>query len=128
MKKLRLVVDDLRVDSFVTRQETEDRGTVQGYVSARCTYQGTCLGGATCDGVGATCSPNDTCWFSCQGSCPCQLPDTITEVACEGIGTANQTCAPCAAQTMLEVNTCGAAQATCGLGAPCNYNPPSAWC
>jgi hypothetical protein len=56
MKKLRLKVDDLRVESFLTADSGDRKGTIHAYVSCRCTNPvgGTCGGGASCD-RGATC-------------------------------------------------------------------------
>ena len=80
MKKLRLDVEDLRVDSFATDREDEDRGTVEGFVSR---------------------------YFSCNGTCPCypEYPDTYD---CT-IDTAAYTCSPCDVSGN-EAYTCYAAQ------------------
>ncbi len=71
MKKLRLEMDELRVESFATDAAAGEAGTVHGH-----SYPNACLppsgsdepfvdtcGYATCAG--------DTCWQSCGGSCNC---------------------------------------------------------
>ena len=55
MQKLKLQLDELRVDSFETSKVREDKGTVCG---AQCTCQTVC----TCPGCA-------TCDASCNGSC-----------------------------------------------------------
>lgn len=87
MKKLRLQLDDLRIDSFDTTAPQKAKGTVFGeqctcYTNCTCPgcptcYQScngscdaSCNGscGATCDGTcGATCE--DTCYNTCAVSC-----------------------------------------------------------
>lgn len=76
MKKLRLELDNLNVQSFATTDGETGTGTVEGYISLRCS-QGdhTCNGGNTCDGVGDTCNPENSCYVSCAGSCPCDPDD-----------------------------------------------------
>ncbi len=70
MKKLRLELDNLQVESFATDRGEGDRGTVEGHISTRCTGGGmTCDAGNTC-GDNATCGQNATCYVSCNGSCP----------------------------------------------------------
>ena len=90
MKKLRLELDALRVDSFATADSEDGRGTVEGYISARCTGGTmTCNGGNTC-GDGDTCNQY-TCNLSDNGSCPC-YPETAYEGSCAY--TCNETCDP----------------------------------
>lgn len=76
MHKLKLVMDDLRVESFETIAAAKEKGTVIG---AECTCYSacTCPGCPTCD---ATC-PN-TCAFTC---------DDRTCYSCDG------TCETCGA-------------------------------
>ncbi|HEU0052713.1 MAG TPA: hypothetical protein VFQ39_06035 [Longimicrobium sp.] len=72
MKKLKLEMDALRVESFDTRAEDGGGGTVRGLASypeacdppsdSQDPAIGTC-GWNTCAG--------DTCWYSCGGSCNC---------------------------------------------------------
>lgn len=80
MKKLRLDVDRLEVESFAVARGGEVRGTVEGHVSLRCTGGGlTCNGGNTCDG-GDTCGAGASCYVSCNGSCP--APCTYEQSYC----------------------------------------------
>jgi hypothetical protein len=77
MRKLKLELDELAVQSFETAGEAEERGTVQARGGV------TVLGDTDC---GAWCSRVDTCGFtcytcwdpSCEGAtgCPtCYLPE-----------------------------------------------------
>jgi len=63
MKKLKLHLDDLRIDAFQTTSEETSQGTVFGE-QCTCWTQCTCPGCPTCD---ASC--NGTCGVSCYGSC-----------------------------------------------------------
>jgi hypothetical protein len=74
MKKLKLSLEDLRVDSFTTSRPDNEKGTVLGReqetqpVQCRPSYQPSCgvsCAGGTCDGE--TCPY--TCAESCNGSC-----------------------------------------------------------
>src|ERR1051325_7990546 len=72
MKKLRLNLDALSVESFETDDLVDATGTVEGYISTRCTGGAlTCNDANTCVPAGETCA-QDTCYVSCYGSCPCQ--------------------------------------------------------
>lgn len=84
MKKLRLNLDALAVESFTAGEdELASRGTVAGHISTRCTAGAmTCDDGNTCVPAGATCD-NDTCYVSCNGSCPC-YPNYDTYDGCGG--------------------------------------------
>ncbi len=66
MKKLRLELDELQVESFTIDRGEDERGTVEGHISARCS-----AGDRTCNG-GDTCVNGNTCGgeVSCAGSCP----------------------------------------------------------
>jgi hypothetical protein len=69
MKKLRLNLAALTVDSFQTDDVGGGTGTVEGYVSTQCTGGFiTCNDGNTCVPAGATCS-QETCYVSCN-RCP----------------------------------------------------------
>jgi hypothetical protein len=63
MKKLRLQLEDLQIDSFQTTSPEKPKGTVFGE-QCTCYTQCTCPGCPTCD---ASC--NGTCDASCNGSC-----------------------------------------------------------
>jgi hypothetical protein len=83
MKKLRLQLDDLRIDSFETTAAEKPRGTVFG---EQCTCwtqcgQNTCPGCPTCD---ASC--NGTCAASCANTCAY----TCDDASCAG--TCGETC------------------------------------
>jgi len=59
MKKIRLDLEKLGVESFETSPAEADRGTVHGHWSQ--------LG--TCDAVVATCQQNGTCALTCGSRC-----------------------------------------------------------
>jgi hypothetical protein len=68
MHKLRLTVDDLRVESFDTTRAPEEKGTVFGvqatYWGEASCYDPTCVGFNTCtcgESCPATCLPELTC-------------------------------------------------------------------
>jgi hypothetical protein len=63
MNKLRLQLEDLRIDSFQTTPAEKPKGTVFGE-QCTCYTQCTCPGCPTCD---ASC--NGTCNASCNGTC-----------------------------------------------------------
>ncbi|HEX2206859.1 MAG TPA: hypothetical protein VHG93_04200 [Longimicrobium sp.] len=71
MHKLKLVMDDLRVESFDTTAAAGEKGTVFGE-QCTCYSDCTCPGCPTCDGTcPATCpyTCDDRTCASCQGSC-----------------------------------------------------------
>lgn len=59
MRKMKLKLDELAVESFSIVAEVQARGTVRG----RDYTEDTCRGQETCGGGG------DTCWDSCDGLC-----------------------------------------------------------
>jgi hypothetical protein len=59
MKKIRLDLEHLHVDTFETSTAEPDRGTVQGHWSQM----------GTCDAVVATCQINGTCRLTCGSKC-----------------------------------------------------------
>jgi hypothetical protein len=67
MKKLKLDLDDLRVDSFDTTPAAAagERGTVHGQYPE--TYRGCNTDEETCDSCFGSCG--DTCGYSCNGTC-----------------------------------------------------------
>ncbi len=77
MNKLKLVLDELAVETFDTSACHRERGTVMG---EQCTCQTvcTCPGCPTCDATCAytcddqTCPACPTCAESCNGTCPGQ--------------------------------------------------------
>ena len=69
MKKLRLNVDALHVESFRTDPVPAPGGTVNAHATSYGTCQGTCVdtcGGPTCD---APCETADTCYLTCMAAC-----------------------------------------------------------
>jgi hypothetical protein len=63
MRKMRLQVDALRVESFDTAAASPERGTVHGHASL---YWEDCYESETCPGAGWPCDPTDQ---SCGGTC-----------------------------------------------------------
>jgi hypothetical protein len=61
MKKLKLDMDDLRVDTFATEAADGKTGTVRGHDFESDTIQTQCTCVNTCQGYG--CTPNRPCWF-----------------------------------------------------------------
>jgi hypothetical protein len=69
MRKLKLDLEDLAVESFATTSESRgEGGTVFGQNHCTCYTQCTCPGCPTCD---ATCNGScvNTCAASCNGTC-----------------------------------------------------------
>lgn len=103
MRKLKLELADLRVDSF-------EVGTpvARGTVDARGKETFGCPTGVTCWGTCATCDLTcDTCGATCGGSCNCTLDPTCAatcascncSVGCTADVSCNGTCATCFAIT-----------------------------
>jgi hypothetical protein len=89
MRKLRLQLEDLQIDSFPTTPAEKPKGTVFGE-QCTCYTQCTCPGCPTCDAsCNGTCeaSCNGTCDASCGGTCDCGTWDT----SCGG-STCDATC------------------------------------
>lgn len=63
MKKVKLQLEDIRVDSFQTSTEQSEKGTVFGE-QCTCWTNCTCPGCYTCDG-------------SCNGTCEYSAPDPV---------------------------------------------------
>jgi hypothetical protein len=80
MKKFRLELDDLRIDSFSTTPAQAPKGTVFGE-QCTCYTNCTCPGCPTCD---ASC--NGTCDASCNGTCytGCRCPVETDYGSCAG--------------------------------------------
>ena len=89
MKKLKLHLEDLRIDSFQTSPPEKPKGTVFGE-QCTCWTQCTCPGCPTCD---ASC--NGTCGASCNGTCAASCG-----------GTCDYTCGNTCDYT-CNANTCG---------------------
>jgi hypothetical protein len=89
MRKLKLHLDDLRIDSFSTTPAEKPKGTVFGE-QCTCYTQCTCPGCPTCDAsCDGTCnaSCNGTCDASCNGTC-----GTSYEATCYYVNTCGDTC------------------------------------
>jgi hypothetical protein len=95
MNKLKLRLDDLRVDTFQTTSVQKEKGTVFGeqctcYTNCTCPGCPTCV--ASCNGTcDASCNGScggATCDASCYGSC-----DWSCDYSCGGTCEGDQTCA-----------------------------------
>jgi hypothetical protein len=80
MRKLKMDLDELMVESFETAAESAERGTVHGHLSIRCdTVNATCddantCGGDTCNFAQNTCA--DSCGICGTYLCPSVAPLT----------------------------------------------------
>ena len=86
MKKLRLRLEDLRIDSFTTTQVRREKGTVYGE-QCTCHTQCTCPGCPTCY---ASC--NGSCDASCNGTCGASCNGTCDASCNGGCGSGGWTC------------------------------------
>ncbi len=68
MRKLRLQLDDLRIDSFDTTPVEKAKGTVFGE-QCTCYTQCTCPGCPTCDGTCPNTCDDASCVATCHASC-----------------------------------------------------------
>jgi hypothetical protein len=95
MKKIRLDLDTLSVDSFNTTTTPEERGTVQGHIPPD-TYWRYCSDGITCV---------DSCEYeSCNGTCAATDCGTCAATQC---GTCNDpSCCPTYCGTCYDAS-CG---------------------
>ena len=96
MKKFRLQLDDLMIDSFSTTPVRKEKGTVYGE-QCTCPTACTCPGCPTCD---ASC--NGTCAASCNGTCDASCDGSCGGYSCE--------------------YSCQSCDASCGGG--CEYTGP----
>ena len=82
MKKLRLHLDDLRIDSFDTTPSEKPKGTVFGE-QCTCYTQCTCPGCPTCDATCASTCVNTCDDASCAGTCDaCTGPTCGDQYSC----------------------------------------------
>lgn len=96
MRKLRLAVDELEVQSFTTDELSRGRGTVHGHTISyqcntngpACTQQETCAGGNTCVGPSCPALSCDDC-----GSDQCGTDGSCWNQSC--VDTCLVTCRPC---------------------------------
>ena len=93
MHKLKLRLEDLRIDSFATTPVEKAKGTVFGE-QCTCYTNCTCPGCPTCN---ASC--NGTCDASCNGTCDASCNGTCGGASCDlscggtcGDYTCNQSC------------------------------------
>ena len=123
MKKLKLDMDDLRVESFHTAgAPTLKRGTVRGHATLRhCTEFVDCTIDFGCGTVGCgtgdctnVASCNGTCDASCNGSCASCAATCGNSCG----GTCDATCASCA-YSCYETNCCVSIQASACGGIQC---------
>ena len=78
IRKLRLELDDIRVDSFELAG-TEERGTVHAHVCAVCGCDPCCC--SCCDTCAATCAA--TCPYTCQGDTCVSCPGDTCALTCD---------------------------------------------
>jgi hypothetical protein len=104
VKKLKLRLDDLLVDTFQTTTVQKAKGTVFGE-QCTCYTQCTCPGCPTCD---ASC--NGTCGASCYGTC-----DATCDASCDGYCGSDYTCGDGCGYTEPGYATFGAYNQECRL-------------
>ena len=104
MSKLKLRLEDLRIDSFTTEPAREEKGTVFGE-QCTCYTNCSCPGCPTCD---ASC--NGTCNATACGSCGASCGGTCDATACGTCGgytcghTCGYTCYDGCGYTALQTN------------------------
>lgn len=94
MKKLRLDLDELEVESFDTRGGAREKGTVVG---EQCSCGGTCYPQATCPQTCAYTCDDPTCAYTCDdATCPASCNGTCAGHTCWETcgGTCYDTCRP----------------------------------
>ena len=94
MKKLKLRLDDLRVDTFQTTAPEKPKGTVFGE-QCTCYTQCTCPGCPTCyASCNGSCdaSCNGTCGATCEGTCGATCGDTCYDSCAASCGTCQFSC------------------------------------
>jgi hypothetical protein len=109
MKKLKLNLDDLKVESFQTLPSMNKKGTAHGHLPPSIEEIDTCFGPScricptdltcynTCEATCANTCPDTcantcpaTCGYSCGGGCP-----TEVGISCVFCPTEFETCHPC---------------------------------
>jgi hypothetical protein len=89
MRKIRLDLDELQVDSFTTAEQPGGAGTVRGYVSVQCGSDYTCNYEDTCAGV-VTCARscgNCGTYYCASGDPSCTDPSCVYSCTCETLYT-----------------------------------------
>ncbi|HEU0052026.1 MAG TPA: hypothetical protein VFQ39_02570 [Longimicrobium sp.] len=119
MKKLRLDMEDLRVESFQTAGGAGlSRGTVRGHATLRhCTEFVDCTIDFGCGTVGCgtgAASCNGTCDASCNGSCA----SCVATCGASCNGTCDATCASCG-YSCYDTDCCVSIQASACGGVIC---------
>lgn len=95
MKKMKLSLDVLQVESFDTASFEKRTGTVRG--AAQTEWN-------TCIGYGDTCNGGETCWDSCGGTCRCVTQDqSCLDLSC--INSCVLTCPVCT-PSHNDIHTC----------------------
>ncbi|MFL5382809.1 MAG: pinensin family lanthipeptide [Longimicrobiaceae bacterium] len=91
MKKLRLDLDNLQVESFVAESDSEKSGTVHGHTGGvlgdTCAAEGCSQDFCTgyCTGLGTGCYTNDPVYAACTGQDPCTgYGAACTNTTCTG--------------------------------------------
>jgi hypothetical protein len=93
MKKLRLHLEDLQIDSFSTTSVKREKGTVYG---EQCTCQTacTCPGCPTCDASCNGSCAGASCIYTCAASCygTCDATCETCNYSCDGGLSCDPTC------------------------------------
>lgn len=100
MKKLRLDLDTLEVETFAAESVPGQDGTVHGHTAAQsdcyetcnalyntCAPAGSCSCNfctADCTGIGVECYTNDPVYYACTGQDPCTGANACTNTTCTG--------------------------------------------
>jgi hypothetical protein len=104
MKKITLDVDALAVETFEMGQDFHSAlGTVEGHLSPTCNTRQVCsCGGSACDGsCNGTC---DSCEASCLGTCQTCAGQNTCDFSCGG-SCGGATCDTCFGQATCFGNT-----------------------
>lgn len=105
MKKMKLNLDDLKVESFSTTNQINKRGTIYGQVTDFAFCDTHCY---TDEGV--TCDPNCTAVQCNPSELPCQYPTLPQSYTCDG----SPGCGP--SEFTCGGNTCAASCMSCQGG------------
>jgi hypothetical protein len=98
MRKLKLELHDLRIDSFTTTPMAREKGTVLGE-QCTCDTACSCPGCPTCDVSCTDPCGSCTCWASCNGSCVATCGASCygtCDLSCDEGNTCAATCGPMA--------------------------------
>jgi hypothetical protein len=101
MKKLKLDLDEISVETFSTTRAPEERGTAAGHQDTQtCNFDAGCYhtGGidnmcsANCTGIGVECYTADPQYYACTGGDNCTDANACTYTGCT---VDNVTCVNC---------------------------------